>query len=177
MSPRDEGKRGESREKLRDAKMNEHESIRELLALAAAGALDEDEQRELGRHLAECSACNAELDAWRGLAASLKRLPTPQAPSMLVERTRSRVALELAAIAERRKSYWVMAFLVLFSWTVTLVTWPVVRLLSGGVLSWLDLGFNQTWFGLAGYTALGWLTAGVAGAVLAVRRRREGRFA
>ncbi len=177
MSPRDEGNPEESRGKLRDAKMNEHESIRELLALAAAGALDENEQRKLDRHLVECSACNAELDAWRGLAASLKRLPTPQAPSMLVERTRSRVALELAAIAERRKSYWVMAFLVLFSWTVTLVTWPVVRLLSGGVLSWLDLSFNQTWFGLAGYTALGWVTAGVAAAVLGLRRRREGRFA
>src|SRR5260370_34583386 len=117
MSPRDEDKRGESRGKLRDAKMNEHESIRELLALAAAGALDENEQRKLGRHLAECSACNAELDAWRGLAASLKRLPTPQAPSMLVERTRSRVALERAAIAERRESYWAMAVMDIFSWT------------------------------------------------------------
>ena len=157
--------------------MNEHESIRELLALAAAGALEEKEQRELDRHLAACSACNAELDVFRGLAASLKRMPTPQAPPMLVERTRSRVALELAAMAERRKSHWVMAFLLLFTWTVTLVTWPIVRLLSDGVLSWLDLSFNQTWFGLAGYTALGWLTAGVAGAVLGLRRRREGRFA
>jgi anti-sigma factor RsiW len=157
--------------------MNEHESIRELLALAAAGALDESEQRTLDRHLASCPACSAELDAWRGLAVSLKRLPTPQAPPMLVERTRSRVALELAAVAERRKSHWVMAFLVLFSWTVTLVTWPVVRLLSGGILSWFDLSFSQTWFGLAGYTALGWLTAGVAGAVLGLRRRRERRFA
>ncbi len=157
--------------------MNEHESIRELLALAAAGALEENDQRELDQHLATCSACSAELDTWHGLAASLKRLPTPQAPALLVERTRSRVALEMAAMAERRSSHLVMAFLVLFSWTVTLVTWPIVRLLTGGILSWFDLSFNQTWFGLAAYTALGWLTAGVAGAVLGLRRRREGRFA
>jgi len=157
--------------------MSEHEAIRKLLALAAAEALEEDERRELQRHLATCSTCDAELDTWRGLAAALKRLPTPQAPAMLVERTRSRVAVELTATAERRKSHWVMAFLILFSWTVTLVTWPIVRMLSGGVLSWLDLSFNQTWFGLAAYTALGGLTAGVAGAVLSIRRRRERRFA
>lgn len=157
--------------------MSEHEAIRELLALAAAEALEESEQRRVEQHSRSCAACAAEWDSWRALERGLRGLPTPQAPAMLVERTRSRVTLELAAIAERRRSHWVMAFLVLFSWTVTLVTWPIVRMLTGGVLSWLDLNFNQTWFGLAAYTVLGWLTAGVAAAVLALRRRREGRLA
>ena len=69
--------------------MNEHDAMRELLSLAAAGALDAAEQAKLGGHLAGCPACAAELDAWRELAGSLKRLPTPQAPLGLVERVRT----------------------------------------------------------------------------------------
>ncbi len=156
--------------------MNEHDAIRESLALAAAGALDAAEKAKLDRHLAGCAACATELDAWRELAGSLKRLPTPQAPPSLVERVRTRVERQLAVEAERRSSRWVLAFLLLFTWTVTLVTWPIVRLLTGGVLSWLDLSFNHTWFSLAAYTAVSWVTTGVAAALLGLRRRREGRL-
>ncbi len=155
--------------------MSEHDSIRELLPLATARALDAAEQGRLERHLAECSACAVELDAWRDLAGGLKRLPTPQAPAGLVERTRTRVERQLAAEAERRWNQVVMAFLVLFAWTVTLVSWPIVRLLSEGVASWLDLRFAQAWLGFAVYTALGWLTAGAAAVMLGLRHRRERR--
>lgn len=159
----------------RNKKIGEHECIREMLPLTAAGALDESEQRALEQHLAACSDCAAEMENWSALAIGLKRLPTPQASALLVERTRARVAAEMAALAERRSNHWVIAFLVLFAWTVTLGTWPIVRLFTDGLLSWLDWGFNQTWFGLATYSAVIWVTAGVAAAVLGLRKQRERR--
>jgi anti-sigma factor RsiW len=155
----------------------EHESIRQMLPLAAAGALDENEQRALEQHVADCSDCAAEMENWNGLAIGLKRLPTPQAPALLVERARARVVAEMAKLAERRNSHWMIAFLVLFAWAVTFGTWPIVRLFSDGLLSWLDLGFNHTWFGVAMYSAAVWVTAGVAAAVLGLRKHREGGLA
>lgn len=162
---------------LRDKKIGEHESIRQMLPLAAAGALDANEQHVLEQHVAACSDCSAEMENWNGLAIGLKRLPTPQAPAFLVERTRARVAAEMAAVSERRTGHWMIAFLVLFAWAVTLGTWPIVRLFSDGLLSWLDLGFNHTWFALAMYSAAVWVTAGVAAAMLGLRKHREGRLA
>jgi anti-sigma factor RsiW len=161
---------------MRDKKMSEHESIREMLPLAAAAALNESEQRALKQHLAACADCAAEMENWNALAIGLQRLPTPQAPALLVERTRTRVTAEMAAVAERRSSHWGIALLVLFAWTVTLGTWPIVRLFTDGLLSWLDWGFNQTWFGLATYAAVVWVTAGVAAAMLGLRKHREGRL-
>jgi hypothetical protein len=113
---------------------------------------------------------------WQALAVGLKRLPTPQAPALLVERTRARMVARMAALAEQRTNHWVIAFLVLFAWAVTLGTWPIVRLFSDGLLSWLDWNFNQTWFGLATYATVIWVTAGVAAAILGLRKHREGRL-
>ena len=157
--------------------MSEHDAMREHLSLAAAGALDAAEEQRLARHLRECSECAKELEGWQFLAGELRRLPTPQAPAALVERVRAQLAWQLAAEAERRWNARMMIFLVMFAWTVTLASWPVVRLLTSGLAGWLDPSFGHTWIGLAGYTALVWLTGGVAAATLALRRRRERRMA
>lgn len=159
----------------REILMSEHDVIRDLLALAAAGALDSAEQQRVEHHLAGCGSCAAELDLWRGLAGSLRRLPTPQAPAELVERTRTRVEAQLAAEAERRWDQAVMAFLVLFAWTVTLASWPIVRLFSSGVASWLDVGATQIWYGLVVYTLIAWLSGGVAAVMLGLRHRAARR--
>ena len=151
--------------------MSEHEGIRELLALAAAGALEASEQQKLERHLAECAECAQELEGWNALAGGLRRLPTPRPSAALVERTRARVAKQLAAESERRWDLSVLVFLVVFAWTLVLAGWPIVRLIGGGVLGWLDTGFRQTWVWLAVYSALGWLAAGVAAVALGLRQR------
>jgi predicted anti-sigma-YlaC factor YlaD len=157
--------------------MTEHEAIRELLSLAAAGALDAADEQRIGRHLRECGSCAAEFEQLQGLANSLRRLPTPQAPASLVERTRVRMEWQLAEEAENRWNYRVLVFLILFAWTLVLATWPVVRLLSNGMLGWFQPGFGRTWLSLAGYTVMLWVTGGVAAATLALRRRRERRIA
>ncbi len=155
--------------------MSDHDQIRELLAMAAAGALDPDEQQRVDRHARECAACAAELDDWQLLAGGLRRLPTPQPSPALVEHTRARAEWQLAAQAEHRWNQGVLIFLVLFGWTLVLASWPIVRLLSGGLLGWLEPGFGRTWIGLAGYTALLWLTGGVAAVFLGLRHRSERR--
>ncbi len=155
--------------------MSGHEEIRELLALAAAGALEENEQRVVEQHLARCEECSQEREAWAALTASLRRLPTPHPRAEVVERARALMVQRLAAETERRWDYRLLVFAVLFAWTITLAGWPIARLLTGGAAAWLDVSFRQAWLGFAAYTALGWLAAGAAVAVLGVRYREARR--
>ena len=69
--------------------MSDHESVRELLALSAAGLLDPGEERLVRDHARQCAACAAELDAYATLSAGLSALPSPQPPADLVRRTAS----------------------------------------------------------------------------------------
>jgi anti-sigma factor RsiW len=153
--------------------MSEHDEIRDLLSLAAAGALDQEEEQRVAQHLRTCSTCATELDNWQSLTSGLRRLATPQPSAGLIERTRAAAAWQFAAEGERRWNQGVILFVVLFAWTLTLATWPLVRLVTGGVMDWLQPGFGHTWTGLVGYTAMVWLTGGIAAGTLAVRRRRE----
>jgi hypothetical protein len=57
-----------------------HEDYKEMIALAALDALDDDrgdEQRALDEHLAGCAECRAELEALRDAAASLVYAAAP----------------------------------------------------------------------------------------------------
>ncbi len=130
--------------------MSEHDAIRELLALAAAD---------------------------RVLGHGLRRLPTPQAPAMLVERTRQQIQLQLAAAAEHATNPWLLGFLVLLSWTLTIASWPIVRLVTQGMTSWLDLGFRGAWMNLVIYTLVGWAVGGAVALALALRRASARRTA
>lgn len=59
-----------------------HEDYKELIALDALDALeDEGERRALATHLAECADCRAEFDAVRAAASSLAYAATPAAPA------------------------------------------------------------------------------------------------
>jgi len=154
--------------------MSEHDEIRNLLSLAAAGVLEEIEEQRVAVHVARCAQCAAELESWQALAGGLRRLPTPQAPAALVERVRARAVAELAGHTEEQFTYRVLAFLVLFSWVVALASWPIVRWATEEILGWLNL--QQTWLGVVSYTLLGWLTAGVAAGLLGGRARAARRL-
>lgn len=155
--------------------MNEHEEIRNLLSLAAAGVLEETEEQRVAVHASRCPECAAELEGWQALAGGLRRLPTPQAPAALVERVRARAAAELAAQVEERSTHRVLAFLVLFSWVIALASWPIVRFVTQEVLGWFHV--QQIWLGLAAYTVLGWLSAAVMAGFLASKQRAARRAA
>ncbi len=157
--------------------MNQHEKIREQMPLATAGALDDSEERELSGHLSACGDCSAEFDQWRELGAGLRRMPTPQAPTALVERVRANLMTQVLAQAEQRSNRRTLAWLVLFAWTTTLATWPVLRLISHDAETLLNVSFVHTYHILIGFTVLSWVAAAVAAGVLGARHRFERRLA
>ncbi|MFZ0736410.1 MAG: zf-HC2 domain-containing protein [Candidatus Acidiferrales bacterium] len=157
--------------------MSDCDKIRELLSLAAAGVLEPEEESRISQHLRTCNSCAAELENWQQLARGLRRLPTPQPPANVVERARVAAEIRFSEEAEQRWNRNVLAFLIAFAWTVTVLSWPVFRILSGGLESWFTTRLTQTWYAFAGLTALGWLAGGIAAMILAWHQRRERRLA
>jgi len=157
--------------------MIEHDKILELLPLAAAGALTSAEEKQVAEHMRSCIACANELEAWRPIATELRRLPTPQPSSWLVQATLARAEAKLAEQAEHDWNRRVMIFVVAFAWLLTIASWPVFHFVSGHFGSLLELQFSYTWMSFAAFTALGWIAGGVAAVMLAIRQPGERRLA
>lgn len=153
--------------------MSEHEKIRQLLALAAAGALTRTEEEQVAAHLRQCTDCASELDTWRSIAADLCRLPTPQPSAQLVRTTLARAEEKLAEQTEHDWNRRVMIFVVAFAWLLTAASWPVFHFVSGDFGSLLGPQFGRAWIDFAAFTALAWLGGGMAAVMLALRQRRE----
>jgi hypothetical protein len=149
--------------------MTEHESIQVMLALTAADALDPGELRRVQRHADGWEICRRELQSWSLYAQGLPKLPQPMVPDGLMERTRALVIEQRAASAARRHENLVLAALVVFGWAASLTTWTLVRVLAGGALYILGVNLvsGVTWSLLS--TALVWMTAAVAAAMLGRR--------
>ena len=161
--------------------MNEHDKIRELLALAAAGALTSAEEKQVAEHVRSCLACSNELEAWRPIANELRRLPTPQPSSWLVQATLARAEAKFTEQAEHDWNQRLMIIVVAFAWLLTIASWAVFHVVSGRFGSLLGPLFSQTlfsqkWISFAAFTALEWLAGGVAAVMLAIRQRGERRM-
>ena len=85
--------------------MSSHDAIRELLPLAAAGALDAPEQRRVEEHARECPECLRQLENWGLYARALHQMRPPAIPVRLLERTRTRILQERAAAAGVSRLY------------------------------------------------------------------------
>lgn len=157
--------------------MTGHDEIRALLSLAAADALEPREEQLVTEHLRGCNACAAKLEEFQLLAGGLRRLPTPQPRGVVVERARAIAQIRLAEHAEHRWNRAVMSGLIAFAWVLTLMSWPVVKFVSGGFLSVLDPRFSHTWMVFGVFTTLVWLGGGAAAILLSVQQRRERRLA
>jgi len=155
--------------------MNEHTEIRDLLTLAAAGALNADEQRRVEKHLRECPACRAEFDSWQQLTSALSKLPTPEAPAGMVERTRRQLINQAAVQKERRWNHLVMGCLILFGWALTFLSWPVLQVVGDKLASWLNIPFTTVTLILIAYTLAAWIATGVVAAFIGKRFQQEGR--
>jgi anti-sigma factor RsiW len=151
--------------------------VTELLALAAAGALDPPEAARVEAHLRACAACAAEAAEWRRLAEGLGRMPPPRPSRALVSRTVEAVEERRAERSERAWNRAALGFAVAFAWTMAVVSWLLLDLLTGALALRLDrpVGPTAAWY--AAYVVAGWLTAGVAAALLGRRRQEEGRIA
>jgi anti-sigma factor RsiW len=159
------------------SRLDEHAEIREQLALFVAGALEADAESRVALHLAGCADCLAELERWELITVGLRRLPTPQPPAALFERTRALAMVQLAEHAEQRRNRIVLGLLILFSWAVTLAGWPIFRFATGGLLSLLDVSFRQTWLLFVVFSVGTWLAGASAAVLLSLRRQHERRLA
>jgi len=157
--------------------MREHDKVRELLALAAADALTSPEEKRVAEHVRSCIACSNELGVWRPIVRELRRLPTPQPSSWLVQATLARAEAKFTEQAEHDWNRWVMLFVLSFAWLLTIASWPAFQFLSGRFGSFLGPQFRHTWISFAAFTAVGWLAGGVAAVMLAIRLRGERRLA
>ena len=149
--------------------------VRELLALAAAEALDPTEEARVTAHVAECAACAAEATAWRRVAEGLGRLPAPKPSRALVARTVGAVEARLAERSERAWNRAALGFLVGFAWTLAVVAWLMVDLVRGEMALRLGSSMAPTAAWYAAYVIAGWLTAGAAATLLGRRTPEEGR--
>ena len=132
--------------------MTDHESVRELLALSAAGLLDPGEERLVRDHARQCTACAAELGDYAMLSASLSALPSPQPPADLVRRT----AVLLAAESDRRQGAFLAAAAAVFAFVFVLLIGQTLRILEGdsAAIAWLAWAFVSSILGTAAALAL-----------------------
>jgi hypothetical protein len=139
--------------------MSDHDSVRQLLALSAAGLLDAAEERLVREHARACARCAAKLDDYAALSAGLSALPVPQPPAHLVARTTMLVAAEL----DRRQGAGFAAAAAIFALVFVLLIGQTLRMVAGDTpaLVWLLWAVISSVFGAA--SAL----------VLAPRRRLE----
>jgi anti-sigma factor RsiW len=156
--------------------MSEHDKIRGLLVVAAAGALTSAEEKQVADHLRSCMACSNELDAWRPIANDLRRLPTPQPSSRLLQATLALAQEKLAEQAEHDWNRRLIAFVVAFAWLLTIASWLLFYFVGRRFVGLLGPQFAGTWIGFAAFTVLGWFAGGVAAGMLAVRQRDERRL-
>ncbi len=152
---------------------NEHNTVRELLSLAAAGALDAADQQRVEDHLRDCGDCHAEFRVWGQITGGLRDMPVPQAPAGLVARTRARMENARAARAERWWHQIILGCLVLFAWIVTLLSFPVLQMAGNGLAGLLNISTSRVGTGIALYLLLGWVGTGVAAGLLGLRRQSE----
>jgi hypothetical protein len=147
-----------------------HESVRDQLPLAAAGALAQAELRAVLDHTARCESCRRELEVWGSYAKGLRQLPQPTMPAHLLQRTQMRVLQEQEKSLERRHYSLMLGALVVLSWSTSFAAWFVTRSLVGVTLEvfGINLVGAGPWILLS--SILTWVTAGSAAVVLVNRR-------
>lgn len=153
--------------------MNKHELAREMLPLAAAGALSTEEWQQIEQHVRECGSCRREMEVWGVYAQGLRQQPQPVVPADLMTRTQARILHERATAADRRRNAQVLGILSAFSFASSVGSWFAVYAFTGG--SFVMFGVNWVnpvpWFLTSAVVA--WMTAAIAALTLGRRDLRR----
>ena len=152
--------------------MTEHESVRAMLPLAAAGALTPEEVRRVEHHAGECELCRRDLERWAVYAQGLGKLPQPSVPEGLVQRTQARILQERSRSADRRRSEWLLGALAIFGWGYGWAFWALARATTRGSLSvfGVNLVNGLTW------SVVSMAVAGITAATAALMLGRRGEM-
>jgi predicted anti-sigma-YlaC factor YlaD len=156
--------------------MSDHDRIKALVSLSASGDVSADELRLLREHLAECESCRRSNDDFASLSEALRAMPTPQpGPELL-----ARVLVMADARLARRRSWYsdtkLLAPLVVFSWGVAIVTWPLMRGTGAWMLNWWQVPAKSLTAALTVYSVAGLLLAFAAVFAVAGYARLNGRM-
>jgi len=127
--------------------MSEHETVRNWLALSAAGLLECGEERRVHEHAARCAECAAELEDYALLSAGLRALPAPQPPDHLVTRTAALLLVE----ADRRQASYFAAGASILVFVLALAIGQTLRMLLGdeAAFVWVIVATVSSLFGAA----------------------------
>jgi hypothetical protein len=137
--------------------MNDHESVRHLLALSAAGLLDASEERMVREHARLCPRCAAKLDDYAALSAGLSALPCPLPLADLLSRTNTLLNAEL----DRRQGAALAGAAAIFTFVFVLLIGQTLRILEGDSAA-------MVWLAWASISSV----LGAAAALVLVTRRR-----
>ena len=150
--------------------MTEHESVRAMVVLAAAGELGPEEQHRVDQHARECELCRRDLETWAAYTQGLRKLPQPSTPEGLVQRTQARILQERAAEAGRRRSELLLGALAIFGWASGWAFWTLARAITGGSLNVFgaNLMDGLTW------SFISMLVAGITAVTAALMLGRRG---
>lgn len=156
--------------------MNEHIRVRGLLALYLTKALSREEEAGVDQHLPACSDCRDELVTLRMITGDLKSMPAPQPSFGLAQRTRARIAGEMAAKAKRRENQRILAGVIAFAWILTGLTVAAGRFLVLEVAAWLSISPRACMTVFIAYAILGGIASLAFTGMLATRHRNERRL-
>ncbi len=156
--------------------MNEHIRVRGLLALYVTHCLSREEEAGVAQHLPACSACRAELATLRMIAVDLKSMPPPQPSFGLAQRTRARIAGEMAAKAERRQHQRMLAWVIGFAWIFTGLTLAAGRFVVLELGAWLRISPEACMAVFIAYAIFAGTASVAFAGMLAARHRNERRL-
>jgi anti-sigma factor RsiW len=156
--------------------MDEHIRFRGLLALYLTNSLSKEEEAGIAKHLPACSDCRAELVTLRMIAGDLKSMPSPQPSFGLSQRTRARIASEMAAKAERRQHQRMLAWVIGFAWIFTGLTFMAGRFIVPEVAAWLEISPQVCMAAFIAYAIFAGTASVAFAGMLATRQRNERRL-
>ncbi len=137
-----------------------HSTAQKNLVALAAGSLTERQEDSLHTHLQTCSECSRQLETWQRLTGALQRLPeTAPAPARLARIAALARARREEVIAQRWNRL-VVTGLVLFGWTLSLVTLQGVWTANQWLAGWTGWSaIDNLWTPVLLWLTLTWMAA------------------
>jgi anti-sigma factor RsiW len=139
-------------------------------------SLSREEEAGVDQHLPACSDCRAELVTLRMITGDLKSMPAPRPSFGLAQRTRARIACEMAAKAERRQNQRMLAWVIGFAWIFTGLTFMAGRFLVPEVAAWFRISPETCMIAYIAYAVFAGTTSVAFAGMLATRQRYERRL-
>lgn len=137
-----------------------HETAQKNLVALAAGSLTERQEGSLHTHLQTCSECSQQLETWQRLTGALERLPAPlPAPSRLA-RIAALARARREEVITQRWNRLVITGLVLFGWTLSLLTLQGVWTANQWLAGWTGwTAIDNPWTPVLLWLTLTWMAA------------------